>query len=95
LAEGTVKWFSDKKGYGFMCKEKTGHDIFVHYSSIEWTASNLEEGQQSSSRWMAKRSCFKECKEDVTVLFKKGILHLLSRMPFFYLNLTHLYYDSD
>jgi len=33
MANGTVKWFSDKKGYGFIEKENGG-DIFVHYSSI-------------------------------------------------------------
>ena len=33
LAEGTVKWFSDKKGYGFI-EQEDGKDVFVHYSSI-------------------------------------------------------------
>lgn len=33
MVNGTVKWFSDKKGYGFIEKEDGG-DIFVHYSSI-------------------------------------------------------------
>lgn len=34
MAEGIVKWFSDKKGYGFIQQEQ-GQDIFVHYSSID------------------------------------------------------------
>jgi CspA family cold shock protein len=33
LAKGTVKWFSEEKGYGFIAQED-GKDIFVHFSSI-------------------------------------------------------------
>jgi len=33
MAEGTVKWFSDKKGYGFI-EQDNGEDIFFHFSSI-------------------------------------------------------------
>ena len=45
MAEGTVKWFSDKKGYGFIARE-TGQDIFVHYSSIEVEGfKTLAEGE--------------------------------------------------
>jgi CspA family cold shock protein len=42
---GTVKWFNDAKGYGFIARE-TGDDVFVHYSSIEGTGyRSLAEGQ--------------------------------------------------
>ncbi len=33
MAEGVVKWFSDKKGYGFIERE-SGKDLFVHYTAI-------------------------------------------------------------
>jgi CspA family cold shock protein len=35
MAEGTVKWFSNEKGYGFITPEDGSKDLFVHFSSIQ------------------------------------------------------------
>ncbi|MCK9868672.1 cold-shock protein [Nocardiopsis dassonvillei] len=45
---GTVKWFSDEKGYGFITPE-SGPDLFVHFRAIEGTGfKSLQEGQRVS-----------------------------------------------
>lgn len=46
MANGTVKWFNNKKGYGFINADN-GRDIFVHFSSVEMDGyKSLNEGEQ-------------------------------------------------
>jgi CspA family cold shock protein len=44
MSKGTVKWFNNQKGYGFICDEE-GNDVFVHYSGLNMDGyKSLDEG---------------------------------------------------
>jgi CspA family cold shock protein len=46
VAQGTVKWFNNEKGYGFIAVDG-GQDVFVHYSAIQADGyKSLDEGQR-------------------------------------------------
>jgi len=45
MIQGTVKWFNERKGFGFLSRDE-GDDVFVHYSNIQSSGfKNLTEGQ--------------------------------------------------
>ncbi len=47
MEQGTVKWFDNAKGYGFVSRENGGKDVFVHHTAIQGSGyKSLEEGQK-------------------------------------------------
>ena len=49
MAQGTVKWFREEKGYGFITPDDGGKDLFVHFSGITGAGfKSLEEGAKVS-----------------------------------------------
>ena len=49
MATGTVKWFNESKGYGFITQDEGEGDVFVHFSAIQGTGfRTLAEGQRVS-----------------------------------------------
>jgi CspA family cold shock protein len=66
VATGTVKWFNDQKGYGFIQPDNGGKDVFVHISAVERAGlRGLAEGQKISYEVEADRRSGKESAVDL------------------------------
>jgi CspA family cold shock protein len=66
VATGTVKWFNDQKGYGFIQPDSGGKDVFVHVSAVERAGlRGLAEGQKISYEVEADRRTGKESAVDL------------------------------
>jgi cold shock protein len=61
MPTGTVKWFNEQKGYGFIQPDQGGKDVFVHISAVERSGMRtLVEGQKVSYEVQADRRTGKE-----------------------------------
>ena len=68
MAMGTVKWFNDQKGYGFIQPDNGGKDVFVHISAVERAGlRGLNEGQKVSYEVQSDRRTGKESAVDLKV----------------------------
>ena len=60
MATGTVKWFNEQKGYGFIQPDQGGKDVFVHVTAVERSGVRLTEGMKVSYDVEADRRSGKE-----------------------------------
>ncbi|QRM35480.1 cold-shock protein [Microvirga sp. VF16] len=68
MATGTVKWFNESKGYGFITPDTGGKDVFVHISAVERAGlRGLNDGQKVSYEVQADRRTGKESAVDLKV----------------------------
>ena len=62
MATGTVKWFNPTKGFGFICPEEGGNDVFVHISAVEKAGwRTLNEGQKIKFELQTERGKTSAC----------------------------------
>ena len=68
MSKGTVKWFNNQKGYGFIEPDDGGKDVFVHIRAVESAGlSTLNEGQKVSFEVVADRRTGKSSAENLQV----------------------------
>ena len=68
MATGTVKWFNEQKGYGFIQPDQGGKDVFVHISAVERSGlSGPAEGMKVSYEVQADRRTGKEAAANLKI----------------------------
>jgi len=68
MPSGTVKWFNDQKGYGFIQPNDGGKDVFVHISAVERAGLvGLAEGQKVNYEVKTDRKSGKDSAENLSV----------------------------
>lgn len=68
MSSGTVKWFNNQKGFGFIQPDDGSKDVFVHISAVERAGlSTLKEGQKVSFDLVADRKSGKSSAENLRV----------------------------
>ena len=66
MNKGTVKWFNNQKGFGFIQPESSNKDVFVHISAVERAGmSTLNEGQKVTFDIVADRRTGKSAAENL------------------------------
>jgi CspA family cold shock protein len=66
MTTGTVKWFNNQKGFGFIAPDQGSQDVFVHISAVERAGlSTLNEGQKVSFEIVADRRTGKSAAENL------------------------------
>lgn len=66
MTTGTVKWFNNQKGFGFIAPDQGSQDVFVHISAVERAGmSTLNEGQKVSFDTVADRRTGKSAAENL------------------------------
>ena len=69
MANGTVKWFNNQKGFGFIQPDDGGKDVFVHISALERAGmQSLNEGQKISFEVVADRRTGKSSADRLSAL---------------------------
>ena len=69
MAQGTVKWFNDQKGFGFIQPDDGSKDVFVHISAVERAGlRGLNEGQKVSFELVADRRTGKSSADNLRAI---------------------------